>query len=291
MYMPYSLNPHLPKLRMKTVLLVRAGWSIRSAARHVGVEPSTVSRWVKSAPADGRLIIPTRTSRPGSCPWSLKPEIVAKIVELRKQYGRCSEVVHQELLNRGIAVSLSSVKRTLDRHNLLRKNSLWKKLHLTLPRPSIEKPGDLVQIDTIHLGPVTAPRFFVYTLLDVCSRWAYALPVNRISTHASLYFVKQAQKIFPVSFKMLQSDHGSEFSKYFSSMVKINHRHSRVRKPNDNAHLERFNRTIQDECFSRLPFRITSYRQAIPKYLDYYNGQRLHLGLELKTPLEALRRS
>ena len=289
--MPYTLNPHLPKLRMKTVLLVRSGWSIREAARHVGVEPSTVSRWVKSAPVDGRSVIPTKSSKPNSCPWVLKSPVVQEIINLRKQYGRCSEVIHQELLNQGIQVSLSSVKRTLDRHNLLRKNSPWKKLHLSIPRPSIEKPGDLIQIDTIHLGPTYEPRFYVYTMLDVFSRWAYAFPSLNINTHSSIKFVNLAQKVFPMKFQMLQSDHGSEFSKYFSARVEIEHRHSRVRKPNDNAHVERFNRTIQEECFSRLPFDFQAYQKALPKYLNYYNSQRLHLGIELKTPNQMLRRS
>jgi transposase InsO family protein len=288
--MPYTSNPHLPKLRMRTVMLVRSGWSIRAAARHVGVEPSTVSRWVKIAPLDGRENIPTLSSARHTHPNALDPGIVKRIVELRLKLNRCSEVIHRHLILEGIKVSLRSVKRTLDRHNLLKKQSPFKRLYLNIPRPYIVKPGDLVQVDTIHLGPKTEPNFFVYTLLDVFSRWAYALVSPRISTHRSLRFVRAAQDVFPDKFQMLQSDNGPEFSKYFSLNIQINHRHSRVRKPNDNAHLERFNRTIQDECFSRLPFNPKAYQKALPDYLEYYNSQRLHLGLQLKTPNSVLRR-
>lgn len=121
------------------------------------------------------------------------------------------------------------------------------------------------------------------------SRWARALVSERINTHRSLDFVKAAHLEFPFSFSMLQSDHGSEFSAYFSEQIKISHRHSRVRKPNDNAHLERFNRTPQDECLRSIPRDIQAYRDAIPEYLDYYNNERLHLGLEFKTPSQVLR--
>jgi len=288
--MPYTSNPHLPKLRMRTVLLVRSGWSIRAAARHVGVEPSTVSRWVKKAPPDGRLNIPTLSSARHTHPNALDEDVVKRVVELRFKLNRCSEVIHEHLILEGIKVSLRSVKRTLDRHNLLKKRSPHRRPHILVPRPNIEKPGDLIQIDTIHLGPKTEPNFYVYTLMDVFSRWAYAIVSPWISTHRSLRFVKAAQEKFPSKFQMLQSDNGPEFSKYFSLNIKMNHRHTRVRKPNDNAHLERFNRTIQEECFSRLPFNLRAYQKAIPDYLEYYNSQRLHLGLQLKTPLQMLRR-
>ena len=67
------------------------------------------------------------------------------------------------------------------------------------------------------------------------------------------------------------------------------HRHSRVRRPNDNAHLERFNRTIQEECLYRLPYSVEKYNSEIEEYLKYYNTQRLHLGINLKSPLQHLK--
>ncbi|MGH7926701.1 MAG: integrase core domain-containing protein, partial [Candidatus Binatia bacterium] len=65
--------------------------------------------------------------------------------------------------------------------------------------------------------------------------------------------MKAATEQSPFPFVLLQSDHGSEFSQKFTLEVGVTHRHTRVRTPNDNAHLERFNRTIQEECFSRVP--------------------------------------
>jgi len=50
-------------------------------------------------------------------------------------------------------VSLSSVKRTLEHQGLIRKRSPWKRWHFTLPKPEVEKPGDLIQIDTLHIVP------------------------------------------------------------------------------------------------------------------------------------------
>jgi hypothetical protein len=66
------------------------------------------------------------------------------------------------------------------------------------------------------------------------------------------------------------------------------HRHSRVRTPNDNAHLERFSRTIQDECIAKLPRSFRVWQKEIPEYLYWYNERRPHLGLGLKTPIQKI---
>lgn len=290
--MPYTTNPYLPRLRMQTAnLVIKSNWSVRQAARHVSVNPSTVSRWVKKAKMTRLNTIPTESSRPHSHPNELSQNIVSKIIKLRKSRNRCSEVVHQEMINLGHSVSLSSVKRTLERNYLIRKRSPWKRWHFEQERPKAFKPGDLVELDTIHIIP---GNLYVYTMIDVFSRWAFARVSERINTHKSLKFVGYSQKVFPHPFRMLQSDHGSEFSIYFTENIKTrlgsNHRHSRIRKPSDNGYVERFNRTLKEECLYGIPRTIRNYQRQISRYLDYYNNQRLHLGLNLKTPAQVLRR-
>jgi len=191
-------------------------------------------------------------------------------------------------------VSLSSVKRTLGRQGIIRKRSPWKRWHFTLPKPEVEKPGDLIQIDTLHIVPGSfwkQPRFYVYALIDVFSRWAFAKVCLRINAVRSLEFLKEAVSHSPFSFSMLQSDHGSEFSSWFTEQTEVlgfSHRHSRVRKPSDNGHVERFIRTLQKECFNSILQTFKSYQKAILGYLDYYNNERLHLGSQLTTPLECV---
>jgi len=286
--MAYTTNPHLPRVRMQAVLLLRQGLSTRQVARHLGYSQSVIVKWAARAPFDGRETIPTQSSRPHHHPRELSSEVVCAIVTQRLKNGRCAEVVHAELLQQGIQVSLPSVKRTLDRQRLTRKRSPWKRYHMPMERPEAIKPGDLVQIDSIHIVPRVGTRFYIYTLLDVYSRWAYARVSVRLNTHRSIRFVQEAQRLAPFQFSMIQSDHGQEFSTYFTEQVKVAHRHSRVRKPNDNAHLERFNRTIQEECLYGIRPDPWAYQRAIKAYLPYYNEERLHLGLNLKTPHQVI---
>lgn len=283
----YSTNPHLPRLRAQAVAMVRSGKSMREVARYFGFDAATISRWNKKATPNGSWVIPTTSSRPHRHPKQLSAAVVNRIVALRIQLkGRCAEVIHAQLVKEGIAVSLSSVKRTLDRRLLTRKKSKWKKLHFQTPRPTPVHPGDLVQIDTVHIMQTEQKRIYIYTLIDLYSRWSYAWASETLSAHNSIRFVCRASSKAPFRFRCIQSDHGSEFSKLFSKRIEVTHRHSRIRTPNDNAHIERFNRTIQDEFLNRLPVDVKTINRGLPKYLKYYNTERLHLGINLKTPME-----
>ena len=294
--MAYSKNPHLPRVRMQAVLLVRQGWSIRRTARHLGFHHTAVMRWLGKASmiTDHRHTVPTESSRPHSHPNSLKQDIVDAIIKQRKKNNRCAEVVHQELLNQGIATSLSSVKRTLDRNGLLKKRSPWKRPHDNTPRPIALYSGALLQCDTIHIIAPDGSRIYVYTLIDLFSRWAYAEVVEKIGAEVSVQFVKKAQKEASFRFEMIQTDNGPEFSTWCTNGWKrlgIAHRHGRVRKSNDQAHVERFNRTVQEECLDRVAHNVSSFKKALETYLPYYNNERTHMGINYLTPLQVLQRS
>jgi len=287
-HMAYTKNPHMPKVRQEAADMVRRGHTPTQVGRRFGVSSSTVCKWVKKAQKIGYHPIPTESSRPRSHPKQLSVEVVRKIVSKRLEIKRCSEVIHKELLNDGIEISLSSVKRTLARRYLLKKRSPWKRYHPPVKRPCIEKPGDLVEIDTIHIMVGEKKRIYVYTLIDVYSRFVYAKAYTRISGVASVDFLMHAQQSASFNFNMIQSDHGPEFGKWFVSRVKKKHRYTRVGKPNDNAHIERFNRTIQEECLDTLLNKVPVLNKALEEYIPYYNTRRLHLGINLQTPIQLL---
>lgn len=293
--MPYTKNPYMPKVRRDAVNLVKyRKWSIRKTARHFGVYPSTVSRWCKLPFATGWHELPTRSSVPKTSPNALPGEVVEAIIKKRVGRRRCGQVIHQELLRDGIRVSLSSVQRTLERCHLLKKRSPWKRPHDATPRPCVTYSGALLQADTVHIIAPNGSRIYVYTLIDLYSRWAYAEVVPKIGAEVSVGFIRRAQKKASFSFEMIQTDHGPEFSTWFTHSMwraDMKHRHSRVRQKNDNAHIERFNRTIQEECLDRTTHTILAFKKALRVYLPYYNTERLHMGINYQTPLEVLRRS
>lgn len=290
--MAYSMNPHLPRVRREAVYLVKQkGWSTRKVARYFGYTQSAIVKWCKKDDTGGFRKIETRSSRPKTSPRALPRDIVAAIIRKRVGRHRCGQVVHRELLADGLSVSLSSVQRTLKRSHLLKERSPWKRPHDATPRPSASHPGALLQCDTVHILQPDGRRLYVYTLIDVYSRWAYAEVSEKLRAHVSASFIVRAQRRAPFCFDMIQTDHGPEFSVRFTHILarrKLAHRHSRVRQCNDNAHIERFNRTLQEECLVGVRRTVSHFRKAIRGYLPYYNGDRLHMGIDFRTPAQML---
>ena len=283
----YTNNKNMPRIRRDAVEFARKH-GIRCSARHFGFSSGAIVLWKKKSDKIGLHPIPTKSSRPNHHPKELKENIIKRIVEIRLETNRTSEVVHKHLLNENIKVSLNSVRRTIDRNGLMKKRSPWKRYHPPVDRPYPIKPGSLVQIDAIHLmtGPKT--RMYVLTLIDVYSRNAFAKAYEKLDSAISVEFLNEAEKQSVFDFEMIQTDHGSEFGKWFYDRVKRNHRYTRIGKPNDNAHIERFNRTLQEECLDTLPRKVDAINCALEKYLKYYNEQRLHMGIELKTPMQII---
>lgn len=279
----------MPKIRRDAVLFANKH-GVRVAARHYGFSPGAICAWKKQARKIGLHPIPTQSSRPKSHPHQLSDTVTDQIVSIRLEHNRSAEVVHKRIQDEaGISISLSSVKRTLDRRGLLRKRSPWKRFHHSAPRPEALKPGDLVEVDTIHLMTTAKTRIYVFTCIDVYSRWAYARAYDKATTRNAIHFLKKAQAEALFTFSMIQSDNGPEFSTYFTQRIPTDHRHSRVRRPNDNAHLERFNRTLQDECIDCRRPDILNINAQLPEYLKWYNEKRHHFGLKLETPLSVIR--
>jgi transposase InsO family protein len=286
--MPYTTDKNMPRIRREAARLVHRGWSTRKVARHFGFSQSVIVKWVKKSRVIGDHPIPTRSSKPKSHPKQLARDVIKKIIQKRLAHKRTSEVVHEELKRDGIFVSLNSVRRTIDKAGLMKKRSRWKRYHPHVDRPYPLKSGDLIQIDTVHRMISEKKRLYVFTMIDVYSRWAYAKAYERMNAATAVHFLAEAQRHASFRFDMIQSDHGPEFSSWFVLRIKRNHRYTRIGKPNDNAHIERFNRTIQEECLDKHSNDVSEINLALKKYMKYYNNERLHLGILLKVPMQLI---
>lgn len=270
------------------------GISPASVARKYGVHRSTIGRWVKRASPDHKEFIRTLPSRPKSHPQQLSQEVIDRVLYWRSKTGRCSPVLHEYLKREGVIVSQSSVARILRRHGLTKKPKRPVFDGKNPRRPKPDTPGELVQADTMHVMRRNYSRYYVYAVIDLHSRFGFAQYKRRCRQVDSLEVVNNAKKYFGFPFQMIQTDNGSEFQSTFKHKLKERKtkvRHSRVRRPNDNAHVERFIRTIQDECFKGSHPREKTINKQLSTYLKYYNYERLHLGINLKTPAQMLQRS
>ena len=312
--MAYSTNPHLPKARAAAVrLLVEAGLPASTVALRAGVHRSTVWRWKRkwialnehvefnnpnrpSRPvstanklAACRWHIATESSKPHSHAWAIPDAVIQQILRAREQLKRCAEVVwHHVTHTLGLSISLSSVRRILRRHHCFDGARKPRVRRDNPRRPLVTAPGELVQTDTIHhVDPTTGRRLYYYTVIDLYTRLAYAQVATRILPGIAATAVLEARQVFGFPFAMVQSDNGPEYGRYFEQQMQragVQTRHSRLHRPNDNAHIERFNRTIQEECIGsywRKSVPLSRQKQNVNKYLDYYNNERVHLGIQM----------
>lgn len=323
--MAYSTNPNLPKARAFALqLLIREQLPVQTVANRCGIHRSTVWRWQRkwrrlnenvqfanhnrpqrAAGTQFRLtackwLVPTLASRPHTSPQAITDEVITRILELRSTLKRCAEVVWHYLVYRdGIRISLSSVRRILRRHHCF-DGARKKRVRPDNPhRPKATQPGELVEIDTIHhVDPDSGKRLYYYTVIDLYSRMTHVTVSTTPRQGLAVQAIRAAQKALGISFAMVQSDNGPEFSRHFEQTLardNITTRHTRLGRPNDNAHhIERCNRTIQTECIGyhwRRSVPLQRQREMLTAYLDYYNTERVHLGIQMRTPTEMLQRS
>lgn len=292
--MSYTQSPYAPKARFEAAkLVVKDGMKASKVAIMYGVHRSTVGKWVKRFPRKLNQYghyIDTLSSAPNHHPHQASDEVVERIIQLREMLkGRCAPVIHAHLISEGYKISVRTVGRVLKREGLIRRKKLSRFLKSIYPRPEAQLPGDLVQMDTIHVMRNDGSRYYIYCLIDVFSRLSYAEYSTKLKQGISYRVVKNAQKYLKFNFKMIQTDHGPEFKDGFTFLLNkssIKLRHSRIRKPNDNAHVERFNRTLQEECFDSLPPKEKTIEKVLKDYLEYYNKERLHLSLNLQSPIQ-----
>lgn len=321
--MSYSNNPNLPKARaLGLKLLINEGLPLYVVANKCGVHRSTIYRWKKKwdklnenvqfdnpnrpnriySQANHLLRcswrIPTLSSKPLTSPNAISEDIVKLVIALRVRLKRCAEIIWWHLNEDYLVkISLSSVRRILKRTGYA--SGRKKRVRPDNPRrPHVTKPGELVETDTIHhVDPKTGKRLYYYTVIDLFTRMSYVTLASKLSPGLAARAVLKAQDKWGIVISMAQSDNGPEYGRYFEQVLRssgINMRHTRLHRPNDNAHIERFNRTIQTECIGYFWDRnvtIQRQRDKLTKYLDYYNTKRVHLKLQYRTPLQMLQSS
>jgi transposase InsO family protein len=154
-------------------------------------------------------------------------------------------------------------------------------------------PGDLVEVDTVVKFAWGIKRYII-TAVDIHSRYAFSYCYKKHDSASAKDFIQKMQMIFPYAIKAVQTDNGSEFHKYFRDYLKeqkIIHYWNYPGKPFRQGHIEKFNRTIQEEFIDWHEVLLDDtnrFNQKMTKWLIWYNTKRFHWGLNLETPVDYL---
>ena len=133
---------------------------------------------------------------------------------------------------------------------------------------------------------------YEYALIDIFSRYKEGVILNQLDQDVAVTALFEIIPRLPFRPIFIQTDNGLEFQKRFREAVEgmgMEHHHIHKHSPNENAIIERSFRTDEEEFYFRMKQRPKHYdelRDLFREYLRYYNHERLHLGIALKTPYE-----
>jgi transposase InsO family protein len=319
--------------RLSVLQLAEALGNISEACRRGGLDRTSFYEWRRRFQTHGieglKDLPPIHKTHPQTTP----PEVVERLLELAMEHPawgctRLSDLLALE----GKSVSSPTVQGILIKHGLGSKYERLLKLEekaATTPIQltgeqvaAIEKanpcfrerhvessaPGELLSQDTFHVGTLKGVgKVYLQVVVDTYGSYAFgflhtskrpecavALLYNDV-----LPFYEEAG--LPVG--AMLTDNGREFCgtelhpyELYLALCGIEHRTTRVRRPQTNGFVERFNRTVLDE-FLRTAMRTTVYTSVealqadFDVWLAHYNTERPHRGYRNmgRRPIDTIR--
>ncbi len=157
-----------------------------------------------------------------------------------------------------------------------------------------KKVNFLWHVDTVILTLCGGGYRYLITAIDEVSKLAYARLYSTHTSRNAKDFLERLIYVTDQKIINLHTDNGSEFQKEFEEACKqlaIPQWYSRPHTPRDNAVLERFNRTIQEEFVTMTeadPLFVNDFNNALTDWLIEYNFHRPHQTLDYQSPLRYL---
>lgn len=281
--------------------------NVTDTASHFGITRKTLHKWLKRFD-ETRLETLEEDSRAPQKTRIRNITVVQKrrISVLRNKHLRWGKMKLQKLYKKEYGEYISSwkIQKVIEEKELYfdktkqRKQQKRQKQAQIHPKKRItefvkeNKIHHLWHVDTVLLTKSTGGYHYLLTAIDDLSKLAYARLYPTHSSKQAADFLKRLHYLTEGEIINLHHDNGSEFEKDFKQaceQLSLPQWYSRVRTPKDNAVLERFNRTIQEE-FVEMTYAdvedIQEFNAELTEWLEEYNNVRPHQALDYRTPLE-----
>ena len=282
-----------------------------------GADRKVIHVWKKRLKdKDNKLIalIPSSTKPKRVRTMKTELKIIQFIKDKRYQYPRIGKEKLKPLLDKyckehGIrSVSESTIGKIIKRNKLffqktgrvyhdpsskVAQNALKKKKRLRVKHPPKHTEFGHFQADSSYLF-LDGLRRYMISAIDSTMKFAFSSCYSYLSSRNGRDFFRRLERVYPLSIKSVQTDNGSEFLGDFDEYLKsqhIPHYFSYPRCPKINGCVERYNRTLKEEfIYNNLDSvdNIEIFRQRLAEYLIFYNTERPHKTLGLKSPIDYL---
>lgn len=280
---------HDPVLRAKLMAQHEAGVPLRALSERHGIARPVLSRWWRRYQAEDLRGLQPRSRRPHRSPTQ-HDETVRDAIDLARDFGwGVGRIAHELGLGHG------TVQRALDR---LGRNRLPVPPRRAVQRYEKTRPGELLHLDYKYLPTLGHRPEFEYAAVDDFSREAVARIAGDRSTVAATSFLEHVLRQLPYRVEAVMTDndllftmryafHANRLTRFQQALrsAGIEHRLIRPRSPASNGKVERFIKTIDDECFRIMQPRSSRARiGALQLFLEYYNHARPHQSLGGDSP-------
>jgi putative transposase len=244
------------------------GANVSRTARHFGLSRPTVYRWlrrferVRLESLEDRSSAPRRRRRPT---WTVDQlRAVRAIRETDPRWGK--DKLRVLLRRAGIVLSVSMIGRILVRlrrsgelHEPARRRMSvqqrrWQRPY-AIRKPAdwrVERPGDLVELDTLDIRPLPGKIWKQFTARDVVSRWDTVELGRRATASAAAAVLDRLAERMPFPVRAISIDNGSEFMAEFEAACQDRGIRLFVlppRSPKLHGAVERANRTHTEEFY------------------------------------------
>lgn len=240
--------------------------------------------------------------------------IIEFIKEKRNQYPRIGKEKLKPLLDKyceknGMqSIAESTIGKIIKRHKLFfqrsgrvyhdanskfAQNPRRRKKRLRIKHSPKYKDFGHFQADSSYLF-VDGLHRYIISAIDSRLKFAFSSCYNYLSSRNGKDFFRRLELVYPLQIKSIQTDNGSEFLGEFDDYLqkkRIPHYFSYPNCPKINGCVERFNRTVKEEfAYNNLDVLhdIEAFKRRLSKYLVFYNTERPHKTLGLKSPVDYL---
>ena len=276
-----------------------------------GISRRTLFRWQNRLSASlGKLegLNPGSTAPRDRRRRFVPQEINSRIIELRTIHPRLGKDKINAILKReGYQGSTSTTGRIisdLKNKGLIPNNtelsyyaksdSFREKMRPRKKKLRRPKGYRVLEVDTV-VRFIDGKKRYVITGIDTEKRDAFAACYTNHGSFSASDFLTKCSIVLPDCPRAIQTDNGSEFALHFDRACKelsLERFHTYPRSPKMNAHVERFNRTLDEEFlkYHKALMRddVSTFNDKLMDWLIWYNGERPHHSLGLLSPFQAM---
>ena len=267
-----------------------AGIPLSVLSERHGIARPVLSRWWARYRADDLSSLEPRSRRPRRSPTQYPAAVREAIAEVR-DFGWGAQRIADEL-----GLGHGTVQRELERTG---RNRMPRAPRRPVLRYEKSRPGELLHLDLKYLPALENRPEFEYAAIDDFSREGHALIARERSTLAATRFLEHVLAQLPYRVEAVMTDndmmftmryafHSNRLTRFEQALKSagIEHRLIRPRSPESNGKVERFIKTIDDECFRITQPQSSRARVGVLKlFLEYYNHARPHQSLDGVSPV------